>query len=100
MLVSTVFLNDSQIAGVHGSHHIVSMFAEKIPARLTGVRVPYPDVLHLYRAALLGFERLYQKVGGFQVNEEMVGVNQDGKVKVWMNPEWSNDRPANQLQRG
>lgn len=48
-------------------------------------RVPFPDVLHLYHAAVRGFALLFQKVGYFEVNEQMLGVNADGKVKVWLN---------------
>lgn len=70
------------------------MFAEKMLVRLGQVQsIPYPDVLHLYEAAFRGFGELYAKVGYFGIKEDMIGVNRQGHVKVWLHTDWSNDRP-------
>jgi len=28
---------------------------------------------------------LHEKAGRFEINDEMIGINNDGKVKVWLN---------------
>ena len=38
---------------------------------------------------LSGFERLFRWLGPFKLSEEMVGIDRDGRVKVWMNPNLS-----------
>lgn len=84
--MSTKYFFTDHREAVCTNNTVVSMFAERIPLRLAEVgRVPFPDVLHLYHAAVRGFALLFQKVGYFEVNEQMLGVNADGKVKVWLN---------------
>lgn len=59
-LVSTKYFFTDQRQNVCTNNAVVSMFAERIPLRLGEVgEVPFPDVLHLYHAALRGFQQLY-----------------------------------------
>jgi hypothetical protein len=54
--------------------------------RLSNINdIPYPDALHLYDAVLHGYAQLSEVVGCFHVDEEQVGVNELGQVKVWLN---------------
>jgi hypothetical protein len=41
-------------------------------------------VLHLLDACLQGFAELAKAVGFFRVDEDQVGVNERGQVKVWL----------------
>lgn len=36
---------------------------------------------------------LYEQVGYFDITEEMIFANREGKVKVWMNPNLSKHHP-------
>jgi hypothetical protein len=40
-------------------------------------------------SALDGFEKLYSFVGYFQPREDLICIDRDGKVKVWLNPDLS-----------
>lgn len=61
---------------MQGSHHLVSIFCERIPLRLREIgNVAFPESLAVYQAALKGYSQLYQKVGYFRVAEDMIGVN-------------------------
>ena len=44
-------------------------------------------------ATLSGFRFLYEKVGAFAVEEDMVFIDNGGKIKVWMNPNLSKNYP-------
>lgn len=48
--------------------------------------IPFPDVLHVYDATLSGFETLSNNSGYFNVDEDQIGINEVGNVKVWLNP--------------
>lgn len=62
------------------------MFVEKIPLRLSNVEdIPYPDVIHLYDACLNGFSQLTTVIGFFPVDEDFIGVNEQGQIRVWLN---------------
>lgn len=75
-LVATKFFLDHPQKELCGSHHLVSMFTERIYVRLNQFKdVPHPDILHVYSNAFAGFEELYRKVGYFHADEHMVGAN-------------------------
>lgn len=40
-----------------------------------------------------GFRVLYEKVGYFDITEEMIFMDKMGRVKVWMNPNLSKNYP-------
>jgi hypothetical protein len=70
------------------------MFAERMHLRLSQINdVPYPDVLHLYSNILHGYHELFRKIGYFPINETMIGISREGKVKVWLHSDLSHDRP-------
>lgn len=59
---------------------------ERIPIRFSLVRdIPYPDILHVYDACLRGFGELTTVAGYyFVVDEDHIGINESGRVKVWL----------------
>jgi len=70
-----------------------SIFVERVPFRLSNVKdIPYPDVLHLYDSTINGFQQLTQVVPYFRIDEDQIGINENGKVKVWLNPDFSTSR--------
>ena len=63
------------------------MIIEPVPLRLSNVEdVPFPDVIHLLDVCISGFGQLSEIVGYFPVDEEMIGINEVGQVRVWLNP--------------
>jgi hypothetical protein len=38
---------------------------------------------------MVGFEKLAKLIGTFRPSEEMIGVDSDGRVKVWINNNFS-----------
>ena len=38
---------------------------------------------------------MYLKTAGFEVNDHMIGINSDARVKVWMSEDFGADRPSN-----
>lgn len=66
------------------------VFIEHIPLRLCNIQdIPHPEHLYVLASALDGFEKLYSFVGYFQPREDLICVDGDGKVKVWLNPDLS-----------
>lgn len=54
--------------------------------RLSNVEnIPYPDVFHLYDSCINGYSQLANAVGFFSIDEDQIGINEKGKVKVWLN---------------
>lgn len=43
------------------------------------------------KATLEGFKVLYEKMGYFDIVEEMIFIDKAGKVKVWVNPNLSHN---------
>jgi hypothetical protein len=38
---------------------------------------------------LIGFRTIFNAIGGFRPSEDIVGVDAEGKVRVWMNSNFS-----------
>ena len=47
----------------------------------------------MYKATLNGFKVLYEKVGYFDIVEEMIFITRRGEVKVWMNANLAKNYP-------
>ena len=75
------------------SYHSENIFIERLRLRLSNITdLPYPDILHLYDASLQGFAQLADVVGFFRVDEDQIGVNDQGHVKVWLSPAFESSR--------
>jgi hypothetical protein len=63
-----------------------TLFLEHIPITLSDIEhIPYPDHLHIYDQSFKGFQQLATAVGCFIVEDEHIGINEKGIVKVWLN---------------
>lgn len=61
--------------------------------RLSDVEdIPYPDIFHLYRQCLNGYIQLTDNVSFFSIDEEQIGINDEGVVKVWLSNQYQHDR--------
>ncbi len=47
----------------------------------------------MYKATLTGFKTLYEKVGYFDIVEEMIFITRTGQVNVWMNANLAKNYP-------
>lgn len=75
---------DSQFM-CQGQEH-VKVFTERIPQRLSEVgRVTTEEGLYVLRQTLQGFRTIYELHGTTHINDDMIGLTPDGKVKVWLN---------------
>jgi hypothetical protein len=85
-LVAARYLVTESSGDFCSANHHQRLFIEKIPIRLSDIEhVPFPDFLHIYFQCLKGFQELSKQVGCFSIEEEYIGVNEKGVVKVWMN---------------
>jgi hypothetical protein len=54
----------------------------------------------MFKATLNGFKFLYEKVGYFDIQEEMIFINRKGEVKVWMNANLAKNYPNFEKSEG
>jgi len=70
------------------------LYTKKVDIRLKEINdIPLPDQLYMIRATLEGFKVLYEKMGYFDIIEEMIFIDKAGKVRVWVNPNLSHNEP-------
>lgn len=82
--------NSSMCSTVRGA----IVYIQHIPIRLSDVTdIPFDESLYILKTSLLGFEKLYNESGYFQVMEEHVGIDKEGHVKVWLNADLSKNYP-------
>jgi hypothetical protein len=66
------------------------VYIEHIPVRLSDIEdIPYPENIYVLLSSLAGFKKLYQIAGYFKITEDLVCMDKDGRVKVWLNPDLS-----------
>ena len=47
--------------------------------------MPLSQALYLIKECLIGFERLFNRFGAFDITETMIAINEKGLCKVWIN---------------
>jgi hypothetical protein len=66
------------------------VYLEHTPYRLSSINnILIQENLYVLSAALAGFQKLYTLVGCFRPSEDMVGIDCEGRIKVWLNPNFS-----------
>ena len=66
------------------------VYLPHMPLRLSEIKdIPHPYQLTLAIDMLSGFQKLYQHVGFFKVDENQVCLDQEGEVRVWINSDLS-----------
>ncbi len=69
-------------------------YIKKVEVRLKEINdIPVDDSIYLFYACLKGFCALYEKIGAFQVEEDMIFIDRNGLVRVWMNNNLSKNYP-------
>ncbi len=60
--------------------------SERIPARLADLgRLTLEQGLMVLREALGGYQQIFKMHGPVKITEKMIGFNQNGQVRVWVN---------------
>lgn len=76
------------------SVHSAAVYIQHIPVRLTDITdIPVSDSLYMAQGALKGFQKLYTLFGGFSIGEECIGIDREGKLRVWVNGDASKNLP-------
>ena len=71
-------------------------YIQHIPVRLCDITdIPYEEFLYILKLSLRGFKKLYKKVGYFIVKEDLVCIDKEGTIRVWMNADLSCHYPEN-----
>lgn len=80
--------------GICSSVRGAVVYIQHIPVRLCDFDdIPFNESLYIIKCALLGFEKLYNESGYFEVMEEHIGVDKLGRIKVWLNADLSKNYP-------
>lgn len=71
-----------------------------VPIRLCDVQdVPLPESLYLMGRAFQGFYLLYQAVGKLKPFDDMVCIDEEGVVKVWLSADLSMSEPEGKSKK-
>ena len=83
------FINVSMV-DLCSTMHKGLLYAKKVDLRLKEINdIPLTDQLYMTKATLEGFKILYERMGYFDIIEEMVFIDKKGRVKVWIHPNLS-----------
>ena len=70
------------------------VYTEHIWLRMSQfTELPFLESLYLLKACLEGFRSIWRRVGVVEVREDVVGVNEEGRVKVWMHSNFAQAIP-------
>lgn len=68
----------------------LEVLIEHCPLRLSNIsRLSVGKALFLLKECTVGFERLYNRFGGFEITERMISINEKGFCRVWVNENFS-----------
>lgn len=69
-----------------GNQQNVKVLTERIPKTLNEINsFSFPESLCVLRKSLRGFQDLYERAGAFEITDKMIGINNNGQPKVWLN---------------
>lgn len=77
-----------------GNQRNVKVIYERMSYRLRDCPfLTFQQFLYVLCEALRGFGECYTKVGEFQINDGMIGINSKGFIKVWLNENFGENHP-------
>jgi hypothetical protein len=78
-----------------GNQQNVKVIYESIPRRYCDLpQLTFPETVYALSEALRGFRECYSKVGVFEINDRMLGLNSKGHLKVWLNEYFAENHPV------
>lgn len=94
ILVPVSHINQENLRKLCSLVYHLKVYIEPIPLRISNIKdVQFPENLYLLSRTLKGFKILYDKVGKFHITEDLVCINEEGIVKVWLNHNLSLNEP-------
>lgn len=70
------------------------MLVEGISHRLADIGgLSSSEGLYVLKIALMGFKTIQEMVGLVKVDDSLIGLNQDGRVRVWLNSNYALNYP-------
>ena len=78
--------SDEKGFGFCGSQMFVRVMTEKIVKKLCEIRnLNNSEQLTVLYNALTGYSAVHKKMGAVKISSDMIGFNEEGKTKVWVN---------------
>lgn len=70
------------------------IYTEHIPLRLEEMySIHFQNMIKIIYRSLIGFQILFEKFGYFTIDSSLIGVNQEGFSKCWLNKKFNDMRP-------
>ena len=92
--VNALHIEQTTRTGICSTFHSAAIYLERIPIRLFEIMdMPLSEGLYMLEVALEGYEKMFEKTGYFEVSPDMIGINRQGKVKIWINKNLSKNFP-------
>jgi hypothetical protein len=77
-----------------GERLAANVYLEHVGLRLSQIEdIPLSDSLYILLSALEGYQQLYFHAGYFRIEEEQIGIDRNGKVRVWISGDFSRNYP-------
>lgn len=93
-MVNSVHIEQTTKKNMCSTFHSASVYIERIHFRLFElIEIPLEEGLYIIEVALEGYSKMFLKTGYFKVFSDMIGINKQGKVKVWVNKNFSKNFP-------
>lgn len=85
--------------GLCGVNNTMKVITERIIKRWGELpQLTFSEILYALREALDGYSALFKEVGAFEVNHNMLGLNNQGDLHVWLNENFADNNPS--LEKG
>lgn len=92
--MNSVHIEQTTKKNMCSTFHSASVYIERIHFRLFElIEIPLEEGLYIIEVALEGYSKMFLKTGYFKVFSDMIGINKQGKVKVWVNKNFSKNFP-------
>lgn len=71
------------------------VYSERIENRLSDLRqLNFQESVNILWETSNAFQKLYEEFGPFHINGELIGLNADSQVRVWLNENWALNHPS------
>lgn len=96
-LVRVLFAERENSNYICAGTEVVRVKTERIPYRLSEIQnISLAETFYILQETLVGFKTIFEKYGPIRIDDNMVGVTPDGRVKVWLNENFANNHPEEQ----
>jgi hypothetical protein len=78
---------------------VIQVAIENFTASLHSLpKMPLFQVLYLLKESVIGFERLYDRFGTFDISNKMILINKNLKCRVWINENITLNFPSKKVK--